>query len=129
MQARTVSAELEKQLEALRHTLQSATVRLEHPEEIHAYLRQHPDLTPVVAHAAKQARDAFPDATLLLQLYHDPEIEEDTFLTLWIRPVYYEPSVYERIEALEERLMPEMKQSSGLFILNTDFQQVDTCQP
>jgi hypothetical protein len=123
MQARTGSAELEKQLEALRHTLQSATVRLEHPEEIYAYLRQHPDLTPVVAHAAKQARDAFPDATLLLQLYHDPENEEDTLLVLLIRSENYPPDFWQRLTQLRSQEIEPLCGHCDQFHLTTDFGQ------
>jgi len=123
MQARTVSAELEKQLETLIHTLQSTTVRLEHPEEIYAYLRQHPDLTPVVAHAVKQARDAFPDATLLLQLYHDPEIEEDTLLVLLIRSETYPPDFWQKLTQLRSQEIEPLCGHCDHFHLTTDFGQ------
>jgi hypothetical protein len=123
MQARKVSAELEKQLEALRHTLQSAKVRLEHPEEIYASLCQHPDLTPVVAHAVKQARDAFPDATLLLQLYHDPEIEEDTLLVLLIRSETYPPDFWQRLTQLRSQEIEPLCGHCDRFHLTTDFGQ------
>ncbi|MCS7066954.1 MAG: hypothetical protein NZL85_11875, partial [Fimbriimonadales bacterium] len=96
MQTRILQAELEEALERLFQTLRSVGVRLEQADEVRDYLRQHPDLVEVVAHAVQKTRDAFPEVVLILQLYHDPEIEEDTFLNLLLRSESYPSEFWKR---------------------------------
>lgn len=121
MQVKTLQAEPKEALDALFQTLQLTGVRVNQPDEVRDYLGQHPDLIQVVAHAAQKTRDAFPDATLLLQLYHDPEIEEETSLTLLIRSTSYPPDFWGRLVSLRaQEIEPFYGHCEG-FHLTTDF--------
>ncbi len=122
MQARTLPTEPEARLDALWQVLQSAGVRVDRPDEVRDYLRQHPELSEVVAHAAQKTREAFSDATLLLQLYHDPEIE-DCFLTLLVRSETYPVGFWERLMHLRMQEIEPRYGSCEWFHLTTDFQR------
>ncbi|MGH9829677.1 MAG: hypothetical protein ACREDR_41195, partial [Blastocatellia bacterium] len=79
------------------------------PDEVLQYLAASPDVTSVLpdywAAACQAARD---DSQLSLELYRDPEIE-DEHLVIYIRQQNYQDDLMDRIDQARESLAGELK--------------------
>lgn len=101
-------------------TLECLGVRIPDPAEVFDYLVRFPEMGPVVVKVARLAAEKLPDAQLTLQVYHDPEIE-DEYLTLYARFASYDETTMEKIRAVREKYRPLVRNTSGWFLLTTDF--------
>jgi len=88
---------------------------------IREYLSLFPDLADVASYAVEAARRRFPDAQLVLDVYQDPEID-DEYLVLYVRMPHYDDSVMERIATAEAEYLDMLADKSGWIQLTTDFQ-------
>jgi hypothetical protein len=88
--------------------------------QIRKYLLRFVDLAEVVSHAVEAARRRFPEARLVLDVYRDPEID-DEYLALYVRLSHYDDSVMEQIAAAEAEYLPMLAGKSGWIQLTTDF--------
>lgn len=87
---------------------------------IREYLLHFVDLAEVVSHAVETAQRHFPEAQLVLDVYQDPEID-DEYLVLYVRVPHYDDSVMERIAAAEAEYLDMLADKSGWIQLTTDF--------
>jgi len=87
---------------------------------IREYLSLFADTAEVAFHAVEAARRRFPDAQLVLDVYQDPEID-DEYLVLYVRMPHYDDSVMERIAAAEAEYLDMLADKSGWIQLTTDF--------
>jgi hypothetical protein len=92
--------------------------------QIREYLLQFVDLAEVVPHAVEAAKQHFPEAQLVLEVYRDPEID-DEYLALYVRLSRYDDTVMERIAAAEAEYLDRLAGKSGWIQLTTDFRTPD----
>ena len=91
---------------------------------IREYLLQFVDLAEVVSHAVEAAKQHFPEAQLVLEVYRDPEID-DEYLALYVRLSRYDDTVMERIAAAEAEYLDRLAGKSGWIQFTTDFRTPD----
>ncbi|RMG51407.1 MAG: hypothetical protein D6723_10735 [Acidobacteria bacterium] len=111
-----------EEINVLLEDLQKAEVRLGERERICEYLLQFPDLIEVIPQAVDAAQSHLPEARLFLEVYRDPEIE-DQYLVLYARFQEYDESVVDRIEAAEREYLDLLTDKEGWLQLTTDFRE------
>lgn len=93
-------------------------------EEVRLYLDKYPDLSNIVTEVCRKARSDFgPNASLTLQVYHDPEIE-DEYLVLYVRLPSYPPDIMARIRAVTAAHECQLSDMVGTILVTTDFGSV-----
>jgi len=102
--------------------LQLQGVQVGQQSEVYEYLLRFPDMIEVVEQAVFVARNHFKEAQLQLEVYRDPE-NEDEHLVLYARFPAYDETVMEKIRAARRQYRHLLHGKSGWFILTTDFQQ------
>ena len=96
------------------------SARIARESRIREYLSLFPDIADVASYAVEAARRRFPNAQLVLDVYQDPEID-DEYLVLYVRMPHYDDSVMERIAAAEAEYLDMLADKSGWIQLTTDF--------
>jgi len=96
------------------------SARIARESRIREYLSLFPDIADVASYAVEAARRRFPHAQLVLDVYQDPEID-DEYLVLYVRMPHYDDSVMERIAAAEAEYLDMLADKSGWIQLTTDF--------
>ena len=92
------------------------------PADIAHYLNAHPDMFRPLVQVCQMTRAAFPpDVQLTLELYRDPEID-DEYLTLYARKRDYDPDFRHSIRAVAEQRFPYTRGLSGRILVTSDFQ-------
>lgn len=107
-------------VESLTRWLVEEGVRLHDVGRIQDYIVEFPDLIEVIPQAVKAAKKHLPEAQLILEVYHDPEID-DRCLVLYVRLPMYDEKVMERIEAAEAEFLDRLADAEGWLLLTTDF--------
>lgn len=106
----------------LNSLLRRKEISIPKPSEVGDYLLHYPDMTDMVLLICKKASERFGIHTLLsLEVYHDPDIE-DEYLTLYVRPQHYDDSVVPRIKEIRQEYEKMLAGKSGWVLLTTDFQ-------
>ena len=109
------------EIDSLLDYLQRSGISLINQDEIHGYLLQFPDLIDVLSEVVHIACEGLPEAHLSLELYHDPE-SEDEHLVLYARFREYDNTTMERIRDIRAKYRPLLVGKEGWIILTTDFQ-------
>jgi hypothetical protein len=99
-------------------------VRLENPHSIREYLLRFTELLDVIPKAVGAAKKHFPEAQLVMDVYQDPEID-DNYLVLYIRLKHYDDSVIERLEEAEAEFLNQLVSKRGWIQLTTDFRELE----
>lgn len=108
------------QIERLLSVL-SPYVQVPRPDDVRQYLMKHPDMAAVVGSTCERARrNARSPLQLSLELYRDPEID-DEYLSLYLRQPTYGKELLRLIEHLNRQSDVEMKGRSGWMLISTDF--------
>jgi len=108
----------------LRSALAASAVEIRRVAEVRCYLDSHTDTYGVTEKVCKAARREFgPEAFLTLQVYRDPEIE-DEYLALYVRLRAYGPDTLPRMRSVVDAFDNELCQTSGSILLTTDFRPV-----
>jgi hypothetical protein len=119
-----MSATSETELSAASACLQRVaifSVRILRAKEVQEYLDRHPDMTDALERASAQTRQEFGnDAELTLELYRDPEID-DQYLTLYVRQSHFDKRIMDRIESVRARYRDALSDKSGWLHVTTDF--------
>jgi len=102
--------------------LQLQGVQVGQQSEVYEYLLRFHDMIEVVEEVVFIAREHLQGAQFQLEVYHDPE-NEDEHLVLYVRFPAYDETVMEKIRAARRRYRHLLHGKSGWFILTTDFQQ------
>lgn len=109
------------EIEEVFSLLFSRGIRIPNLGEVRDYLLRYPGMTDVVALVCDLASEHFGAGTQLsLEVYHDPEIE-DEYLTLYVRQDRYTEGLLDLIDGLCEIAEVELARSSGWLLVTTDF--------
>lgn len=101
--------------------LSSLEVRIPHPGEIRNYLFRYYDLTDLLLPVSEDARQHFgPQVQLSLEIYRDPEIE-DEYMALYVRQHEYDEFVMKKIKEIRAEYEEGLMGKTGWFLLTTDF--------
>jgi len=115
------TADVTSQIEAVLSWLLSKRIMIPQPAEVRDYLLRYPDMTNLLPSVCKMAWEQFGmDTQLSLEVYHDPEIE-DEYLTLYIRQQHYEEHILDIIEDICTQYEAELTGRSGWLLVTTDF--------
>ena len=102
--------------------LAGADVRLLDVDDVRDYLSQHDDVIPAVAEIGARLLEAMPtDVQVSLELYHDPEID-DEHLVFYVRAHEYPDSFMDVVRALDAEFIPLLEGKSEWVLVTTDFQ-------
>ena len=111
-------------VESVTRWLVNEKIRLRNVREIQDYLAHYPDIIDIVPQAVYAAKKHLPEAQLILEVYHDPEIE-DRFLVLYARFPSYDKTVMERIKKAEAEFLDRLANAEGWLQLTTDFGKLE----
>ena len=115
------SSEVTLRIEAVLSWLVSKDVLVPHHGEVRDYLLRHQDMIDLVAFACGAASERFQtDSELALELYRDPEIENE-YLTLYVRREQYKQEILDEIDLVSAEFEDNLTGKSGWFVLTTDF--------
>lgn len=116
------SADLTYQIEEVMSWLWRNHVKIPERNEVYNYLIKYPDMADILPLICNSLRERFPlPAELSLEVYHDPEIE-DEHLMIYVRLDKYNDQVMDAIDEVCEKFEAERAESSGWLIVTTDFQ-------
>jgi hypothetical protein len=91
------------------------------PDSLRNYSLQHLDMLSFLPLVSKIVVDRVDSASQLsLQVYHDPEIQ-DEYLTLYVRQPQYGESINRLIDEITAEYQEYLGDSSGWLIVTTDF--------
>ena len=109
------------QIQAVLNQLHQDWIRIPKPNYVREYLLRYPDLINILPYVSKMVRERVGLYTQLsLEVYHDPEIE-DEYLTLYIRQEHYDENILNIIEDIRTQYEEKLIGRSGWFLLTTDF--------
>lgn len=116
------TSDITSQIEiALKQILQQR-VFIPQPAEVRNYLTRYPDMIDISTSVCKTISERFGiQARLFLEVYHDPEIE-DEYLTLYVRQEHYDVNILDMIENISTKYDEELAGKSGWLLVTTDFQ-------
>ena len=113
--------EVETTVEPLFERLRLNGIRIPRPAEALDYLKQFPDIIPVVNHACELTVAEFAGkATLSLEVYVDPEIDDD-HLMLYVQMGGYDAANNDAIEGIFEVYAEGMIHCAGWMMVMQDF--------
>ena len=99
----------------------SSEVYLNNPRRIAAYFKKYPELEYVVEQTIIKIHEMFPEAELELEAGKE---KQDNIIYLYIRVEdYSEIDLINDIHEARRQLRIQNKDSSGLFLITTDFQK------
>ena len=89
--------------------------------EVRDYLLRYPDMMDVLQSVCRTASEELGACSRLsLEVYHDPEIE-DEYLTLYVRQESYNEQILDRLERIYAEYEEELAERSGWLLVTTDF--------
>jgi hypothetical protein len=92
------------------------------PLEVQEYLDRYSELCDILPAASKNVRDRFDEnVQLSLELYRDPEIEDD-YLTLYVRQEHYDSDILTELNSISASFDGQLRLTPGWFLITTDFQ-------
>jgi hypothetical protein len=86
------------------------------------YLLRFTELLDVIPKAVDAAKKHFPEAQLVMDVYQDPEIDDD-HLVLYVRLNHYDDSVIERLRKARAEFRSYLANKKGWIHLTTDFRK------
>lgn len=109
------------QIEKVLNQLQQDGITIPRPSEVRDYLIRYSDMTDLVLSVCGLTRQQFDSQVQLsLEVYHDPEIE-DEYLTLYVRQRNYDEDILGTIEDIYAQYEGKLTGKSGWFLMTTDF--------
>jgi len=110
-----------RQVEDVLFALRSKGIAIPRPADVRDYLVQYPDIIDLLLQVGFSASRRFGPATeLSLELYRDPEID-DEYLTLYVRQASYDEHILDEIEDVSAEYERELAGRSGWLLVTTDF--------
>ena len=90
--------------------------------KVQGYLDRYSELCDILQAASKNVRERFDEnAQLSLELYRDPEIE-DEHLTLYVRQERYDSGIVDALNGIAASFDDQLSHTPGWFLITTDFQ-------
>ena len=109
------------QIEPVLRELLSKQIVVPNLAEVRDYLLRYPDLIELLPAICSSAAERFGlDAQLSLEVYRDPEIE-DEYLALYVRQENYDQHLPKIIEEISAEYEAELADKSGWLLITTDF--------
>ena len=99
-------------------------VDIKNPEQVKYYLSLYRELIDLIPIAVEIAKKHFPESSIVLDVYIDPEIN-DSYPVLYIKLSEYDESFIERLNAAESELLPLLVNKKGWIQLSTDFEGIN----
>ena len=89
--------------------------------QVHDYLLRYPDMIDILPLVCKKATEKWEEKIQLsLEVYHDPEIE-DEYLTLYVRQKDYDENIMDQIKEIRAIYEEMLIEKNGWFLMTTDF--------
>jgi len=101
-----------------------SNVKVNNPKNIKNYLSRFSDLTDLIPIAVGIAKKHFPESSIVLDVYVDPEIN-DSYIILYIRLCQYDDSFIDKLAIAESELFPLLADKEGWIQMTTDFECID----
>jgi len=101
-------------------------VDIKNPEQVKYYLSLYRELIDLIPIAVEIAKKHFPESSIVLDVYVDPEIN-DSYIVLYIRLSQYDDSFVEQLTVAESELLPLLVNKKGWIQLSTDFEVSNSC--
>jgi hypothetical protein len=98
----------------------SNEVEINNLKRIRRYLSRFTDFVDLLPIAVSIAEKHFPESSIVLDIYVDPEID-DSYIVLYIRLNQYDASFIERLAEAESEIFPLVVNKKGWIQLTTDF--------
>ena len=118
---RQASTDVTAQVETTLWRISSREIIIPRPAEVRDYLVRYPDMTDLVESVSELSREKLgTDAQLSLEVYHDPEVE-DEYLTLYIRQDTYDDHLLDVIDEVCAEYESALVGRSGWLLVTTDF--------
>ncbi len=119
------STDITSKIEEVLSELLLIPILIPQPDEVRSYLLSYPDIANLLPPVCEMARERFGKfVQLSLEVYHDPEIE-DEYLTLYVRQEHYDEQIMDRIKEIratyETEYETELIDTAGWFLVTTDF--------
>lgn len=109
------------QIEKVLNSILYQNILIPRPDSLRNYLLQHLDMLNILPLVCKTAIDrAGSSSQLSLEVYHDPEIQ-DEYLTLYVRQSQYDESISKLIDDITEECQHYLSDREGWLIVTTDF--------
>ncbi len=109
------------QIEEVLNQLQQNVITIPKAAEVRDYLIRYSDLIDLVLSVCQLTRQRFDSqAQLSLEVYHDPEME-DEYLTLYVRQQDYDEDILDTIEDIRAQYEAKLAGKSGWLLVTTDF--------
>ncbi len=90
--------------------------------DVRNYLIHYPDMIDLLCFVCEVVSEHFVlDTELSLEVYHDPEIE-DEYLTLYVRKQRYDKNIMKEIKEIRSMYENILIDKTGWLLLTTDFQ-------
>jgi len=113
---------IEAEIEKLFQWIKEQGVALKRIDQVREYLLQFPDLLDIIPEAICSTRKHFPEGQLTLDIYQDPEIE-DQYLVLYVRLAHYDETTLDRLQKAEAAFLDALSDREGWIQLTTDFRE------
>lgn len=114
---------LTQEIEELLNWVKFNKIFIPKPSEVRNYMLKYDDMVDLTYFVCKTTREKFDyDTQLSLEVFHDPEIEDET-LTLYVRQEDYEEDITKKIEELDEEYGEMLMDKTGYLLVMTDFQK------
>jgi len=89
-------------------------------KDVFEYLSKYPDMIEVIPDILQIAFEELKDAKFKLEVYHDPEIENE-YLILYVSFSNYNKNIIEKIDAVEKKCVDLLIDKTGWLIIDADF--------
>lgn len=103
--------------------IKSLKIKLPHEQEIWEQLVRISQMAKPLSEACKLSRDEFPESELSLEMFFDPE-GDDQYPILFIRQKTYENDIMSKIDNLMEKFDWFLEKNIGWFLITTDFKSI-----
>jgi len=89
-------------------------------KDVFKYLSKCPDMIEFMPDILQIAFEELKDAKFKLEVYHDPEIE-DEYLILYVKFFNYNKDIIEKIDVVEKKCVDLLIDKTGWLIVDADF--------
>ncbi len=111
---------LEKEVQEALEKVQAMGISVSDAEGVREYLLRFPDMVQATVQVCEIVRREIPDAHLSLDVYRDPEID-DEHLILYARFPHYDATVLQKIRDARGKYRQHLVGKKGWLLLTTDF--------